>query len=63
MTYTVVKENGAYLDGRAFESVVDAVQRDATQCEVAGYTVHILEAVVDSVDHCTVKVKVKGIDE
>ena len=62
MRYTVVKENGNYLDGEAFEKVVDAVQCDKTNCVVAGYKVNILEVVIDDVDHCVVKVEVEGID-
>lgn len=61
MTYSVVKENGNFLSGRAFEEVVDAVQKDRTSCKVDGYVVHILEVDITEVDHAVVKVKVEGL--
>jgi hypothetical protein len=61
--YTVVKENGCFLSGIAYEEVVDAVHKDATSCQVNGYTVHILEVKITAVDEAVVKVRVEGIDE
>ncbi len=63
MTYTIVRENGNFLGGRAYEEVVDAVQKDRTSCMVDGYTVHILEVDMTDVKNTLIKVKVEGIDE
>lgn len=59
MTYTVVKENGNFLDGRAYDKVVDAVQKDRTTCMVDGNTVHILRVKSTEVDHAVIEVKVE----
>ena len=60
--HAVVKENGCYLSGVAYDEVIDAVERDNTQCIVDGYTIHILEHTVDENGNKITTVKVEGID-
>ena len=60
--HSVVKANGSFLSGEAYDAVIDAVMKDQTICEVSGYTIHIISHSVDESGNKVTKVKVDGID-
>jgi len=58
MTYTVVKENGRYLDGKERDEIIFAVEHDMDHTYIDGVRVDIKSVDITNVTNAVVKVKV-----
>ncbi len=58
MRYTVKNENGKYLQGREYDEIVDAFQKDKSSVEIDGRKVDIVKADMTDVEEAVIIVEV-----